>query len=144
MSKRNNKTVEEDEKVLVSGNRREYPGVQIIHYQEEGWEDGRTLIEICHDSEGMSIDQFEIFLAAFRKVIEIARRKMAKWQEASDDIGYTDMPQVEVNYDSASSEPLMYMLRDCEGAFGIHTAERFANLMEHLLADGRNMDKIEV
>lgn len=144
MSKRNNKAADEDEKVLVSGNRREYPGVQIIHYQEEGWEDGRTLIEICHDSEGMSIDQFEIFLAAFRKVVEIARRKMAKWQETSDDIGYTDMPQVEVNYDSDSDEPLMYMLRDCGGAFGIHTAERFANLMEHLLAEGRNMDKIEV
>lgn len=144
MSERNNKAVEEDVKVLVSGNRRDYPGVQIIHYQEEGWENGRTLIEICHDSECMSIDQFEIFLAAFHKIIEIARRKMTKLQESSDDIGYADMPQVEVNYDSASPETLMYMLTDWKGAFGIHTAERFANLMENLLAEGRNMDKIEV
>ena len=144
MPKKSNKSVENDEVILVSGNRREYPGVQIIHYQEEGWQAGRTLIEICHDSEGMSIDQFEIFLAAFRKVIEIARRKMAECQDVDDDIAYANMPQVEVNYNSTSDEPMMYMLRDSEGAFGIHTAERFANLMEHLLAEGRNMDKIEV
>lgn len=144
MSRKSSKSAEDDQQVIVSGNRREYPGVRIVHYQEEGWEDGRTLIEICHDSDGMSIDQFEIFLAAFRKVIEIARRKMAKWQEASDDTGFCDMPQVEVNYDSASQEPLLYMLRDWDGPFGIHTAERFANLMEQLLAEGRSMDKIAV
>ena len=144
MSKKYYKAVEEEEKVLVSGNRREYPGVQIIHYQEEGWDEGRTLIKICHDSDGMSIDQFEIFIATFRKVIEIARRKMEKWQEDCDDTCFNDMPQVEINYDSICPEPLVYMLRDCGGAFGIHTAERFANLMERLLTEGRNMDKITV
>lgn len=144
-SKRSQQEEFEDEIILLNGNRRSYPGVQISYCKEENWSHGHVYIEICRDSECMSIDQFEVFIAMFRKVIEIARRKQTEMDATPDD-GAGSLPQVELSYDSAvSGSPVIYTISDMgDGGISTNDSERLAVLMEQLLAEGRNMDKIEV
>lgn len=137
----------DEERTLLSGTRRTYPGVEIVYLREEGWDTGRVYITISRDSECMTIDQFEVFIATFHKVIEIARRKEEELHTAVDNypcIG--EMPQVEMNYNSTLESPdnLFFQIADMGGTFSTASAESFAILMEKLLKEGHDIDKIKV
>ena len=143
-NKRKQIEVSEDERVLLNGNRRAYPGVEINYVRDEEFEHGCITIDICRDSECMSIDQFEVFIATFRQIVEIARRKETELR--CDDRELHDgkeLPQVEVNYDSAcNGEPLIYTVSDIGSGMTVRDGERFTSLMEKLLARGRDLDKV--
>ena len=144
-SKRFEDTIGGDiERILLSGNRRAYPGVEIVYLKEEGWAQGRVYISISRDSEAMTIDQFEIFIAMFRTIIVVARRKEEELKACPSDAAVMgDMPQVEMNYDSAmtNSENVMFVINDMGGTFSCSTAESFLTLMENLLEKGREINK---
>ena len=132
------------ERTLLSGTRRTYPGVEIIYLKEEGWAQGRVYISISRDSEAMTIDQFEIFIAMFRTIIVVARRKEEELKACPSDADVMgDMPQVEMNYDSAvpNADNVMYVINDMGGSFSCATAEGFLTLMEKLLEKGREINK---
>lgn len=147
MSKKSKIAVEDDEQVLVSGNRRVFPGVEIYYRREEDWSQGRVYVSICRDSECMTIDQFEIFIAMFTKVIEIARRKEQETGSVeADNPCLGDMPQVEMNYDSACAHPetILFNISENGRDLSIALAERFLALMQNLLAESRKIERVAV
>ena len=134
----------DEERVLLSGSRRTYPGLEITYLREEGWEKGRVYVSVCRDSDCMTIDQFEVFIATFRKVVDIAHRKEAELGAHPDDLPCKgEMPQVEMSYDSVSHDNILYNVNDLGGIFGVATAEKFIILMEGLLAEGRKIQKLQ-
>lgn len=135
----------DEERVLLSGTRRTYPGVEIMYLRHEEWDAGRVYISISRDSEAMTIDQFEIFIATFKKIIEVARRKEEELKAIIDNLpNMGELPQIEMNYDSTCPKPdnIMYIVNDMGGSFSCASAEKFADLMEKLLKEGRNIDKL--
>lgn len=140
MNYKKNNQEDEDEIILLSGNRHTYPAVNISYYKEEEWDKGRVYINICRDSDGMNLDQFEIFIAFFRKVIEIAQRKQSI-MECLPSYPRERLPEIEMGYYSNDDNPVIFML-SADEPMGIPDAERFASIMENLLAKGRELNKI--
>ena len=135
----------DEERTLLNGNRRTFPGVEITYLREEGWDKGRIYISVCRNSDCMTIDQFEVFIAIFRKIVEIAHRKETELDATINDIPCIgEMPQVEMSYDSVGHEDILYNVNDLGGSFGLATAEKFIILMEGLLAEGRKIQKLQL
>lgn len=145
MATKRNKEEREDELVLLGGNRKVFPGVEIILYQEEEWDKGRIYIRLCNEGDCMSSDQFEVFIATFRKMIDIARRKQ-KDLNTLPDMNTHGLPQLELNYDSDSTNdtngPVLFVVSERAFPMSIGDAERFALLMEKLLEQSRTLNTI--
>lgn len=152
MSKKNQNRFKEScggdiERTLLTGNRRTYPGVEIQFLREESWESGRIYINVSRDSECMSIDHFEVFIAQFTKIVEIARRKQEELHCLSDyDASLTEMPEIELNYNSTCSRPqnLMLVISENGSSMSCTTAERFIEHMQKLLKEARDIDRLPV
>lgn len=133
----------DEERTILSGNRRSYPGVEIIYLKEEEWKQGRIYISISRDSEAMTCDQMEIFIAMFRKVIEVAQRKEKELNAVADSQPWGEMPQVEMNFYNTCPAPenIMFIVSDMGGSFSVNMATQFADLMDNLLAKAREIEK---
>lgn len=131
------------ERCIMDGTRRNYPAVAINYIKHENWDKGRVYIEISRDSECMSADNMEVFIAMFRKVIEIARRKTIELDAIPDDNVLGEMPQIEMNYDNAGDmeDHLMYFINERGGELSPNEAEQFAELLETLMVKGREIVK---
>ena len=135
----------DEERNLLNGNRRVYPSVEINYLREEGWEHGSVYISISRDSEAMSIEQFEIFIAMFRKVIEIAQRKEEELNcNRAVSVLIDQMPHVEMSCHNKleQSDNVFFTVSDYNGDFNTLVAERFAALMERLLQKGKEITKL--
>ena len=133
---------DEEEITILEAKRRVFPLVEMKYYKEEDVQQGRILVGIARDSECMSILQFEIFIAMFRKIAEIAHRKE---QELQCQKGYEDsaLPQIEMNFDSAcAGAPLFFSVNEFDGDISPGDADRFVQIMENLLRQARELMKI--
>jgi len=136
---------QEEEKVLLSANRRMFPAIDVIYVREEGWDKGRIYIVISRDSECMTIEQFELFIAMFSKLVEIARRKEQELDAVTDEYPCVgELPQVELNFNSSCPELTYYTVNDLGGHFGCKKAEMFIPVLEKLLAEGKRLTSISV
>lgn len=134
---------DEVEMTILEAKRRVFPLVEMKYYKEEELQHGRILIGIARDSECMSILQFEIFIAMFRKIAEIAHRKE---QELQCQKGYEDsaLPQIEMNFDSAcAGAPLYFSVNEFDGDISPDDADRFVQVMENLLHQACELMKID-
>jgi hypothetical protein len=134
---------DEVEITILEAKRRVFPLVEMKYYKEEELQQGHILIGIARDSECMSILQFEIFIAMFRKIAEIARRKE---QEMGCQKGWEDsaLPQIEMNFDSAcAGAPLYFNINEFDGDISPDDADRFVQVMENLLHQARELMKID-
>lgn len=139
----NHDPAEEEEITILEGKRRVFPVVEIKYFREEERQQGRIYIGITRDSECMSIIQFEIFIAMFRKVAEIAHRKEQEMLCAPGDENQC-MPQVELNFDSScAGAPLYFNVNDFDGDISPANADRFVHIMENLLHQGQELLKID-
>jgi len=135
----------DEERSLLNGNRRAYPGVEINYLREEGWDQGRVYISITRDSEAMPIEQFEVFIAMFRKVIDVAQRKEREMNCVCDVCpGDAFIPHVEMVFDNTfdPDNNVMFTVSDNGGQFSIPCATHFADLMDKLLSKGREIIKL--
>ena len=133
------------ERCIMDGTRRNYPAVAIYYIKNEGWSKGRIYIDISRDSECMSVDNLEVFIAQLHKVIEIARRKEIELDcnPGDQEPGIGPLPQIEMNYDNAGDmeDHLMYFVNEMGGDMSTKEAEAFAHLLETLMVKGREIVK---
>ena len=138
-----NNPADEEEITILEAKRRVFPLVEMKYYREEGLQQGHIFISIARDSECMSILQFEIFVAMFRKIAEIAHRKEEE-MECQKGWDENAMPQIEMNFDSAcAGAPLYFNINDFDGDITPDDADRFVQIMENLLRQGRELMKID-